>query len=242
MSKENEFRRKVEQYATPRNVVLAIVGTAVLLFVIIGLVRRYASYTQAPISEDQIMLERDGEIIIVNKNGLIEHRKDDIVTYKLWSADRVSKFFDAIERKAREYLAATVKQTTGCVFVTLYLDGQLVTVCINEDDEIIKSTFEEFQQPGSGDLISISDLFGNNNDNGQTNDSTSDDISDYFAEPTPTPVQSGATPTPTPQPSGDGGQVPLPVKADCLDWEENIVGTRAIISNTLCSIQPTNGN
>jgi hypothetical protein len=184
------------------------------------------------INEDQIRMEKNGEIITVNKNGLVEYKTKDSVTYKIWDSGKVDRFFDLVRNKARNYLE-NPNQSGSCVWVTLYLDGELVTICFSEDDEVVREVYEEFEDDGN--TTDISYLFDDEEDNDDDGEEE-DELSDYF-DITPTPT---LTPTPAPGGGGDNGEPelppPLPVKASCESWEEQIVGGRAIISNTLCSV------
>lgn len=230
MAKKN-LQQKLDSYLTPPNIVIGLFGV-VSLIVMLFLVFGGEDSTQSNISEDQIRMEKNGEVITVNKNGLVEYRTGETVTYKIWDSDKVSKFFNAVENKARDYLENPPDDTSNCVWVSLYLNGELVTICFSEDDDVVQEAYEEFDD-NSEESISISDLFGGE---GTNEDDEVDEISDYFnITPTPT-VAIGATPTP-----GDDNGLPdlpppLPIEATCESWEEQIVGGRAIISNTLCSV------
>ncbi len=235
--KKNDLRSKIDPYLTPNNIAI---GSAILVLIGISLflILRsiFSGRGDIPISEDQIRIQKGGEVITINKSGLVEYKNGDQVSHKIWSEDRVSSFFATMEAKARDYLANPPKNIESCYLVSLYLDGELVTVCISEDDEDINAVFDEFSDDDDLADGSLGDFF----DDSLTPTPTpfgDGSISDYFdVTPTPTPA-----PTSTPSPGGggsddDGGY--LPVKADCESWEEQIVGGHAVISNTLCSIQP----
>ncbi|MBN1168622.1 hypothetical protein JXA63_01910 [Candidatus Woesebacteria bacterium] len=216
---------------SPQNVAVAILIFFAAVFLVLSFVQSGVS-EQETITKDQIRMNKNGEIITVNRNGLVEYRTEDKITYKIWDSGKVARFFDMVENKARDYLE-NPNQTSNCVWVSLYLDGELVTICFSEDDEVIQEAYEEFDN--GDDSISLSDLFDDGSDDEDEEDEV-DDLSDYFAiTPTPTFV-----PTSTPGGTGDTGQPqlppPLPIEATCESWEEQIVGGRAIISNTLCSV------
>lgn len=225
------LQKKLKSYLTPQNILISIFGLISLIIVIVLLLRS-SDLGKPPISEGQIRMEKNGEIITINENGLVEYRTEESVTYKIWDSGKVDKFFDAIRNKARDYLE-NPRDGTNCVWVSLYLDGELVTICFSEDDDVVQEAYEEFEE--EGDTTNISYLFDDENEDGDVQD-VGGDISDYFEiTPTPTPI-----PTSTSGGSGDTGETqfptPIPVKASCESWEEQIVGGRAIISNTLCSV------
>lgn len=231
--KKKDFRSQIEPFLTPTNIIVGIFSLGLILISLFLIIRNIVG-GDSPITKDQIMIEKNGEIVTINKNGLIEYRTEDKVTYTIWSEEKISTFFSSMEEKAREYLKNPTPITDSCYKVTLYLDGKLVTVCISVDDEEINEVFNEFSNDDSIADTSLDDFF-DDDDDVEDQDDDDDDISDYFVQPT-------ATPSPVPT-QGDGGvEDPLegtyiPVKADCESWEEQIVGGRAIISNTLCSIQ-----
>lgn len=225
--------KRIDPYLTQQNVLIVAFGLISLLLVAFFFFRN-RSDSNVSINEDQIRMERNGEIITINKNGLVEYRAGDKVTYKIWDSDKVGRFFNTVENKARGYLEDP-DDGVNCVYVSLYLDGELVTICFSEDDEIVKEAYEEFEEEGDDTTISLSDLF---DDDEEEDDDVVEDISDLF-NITPTPT---LTPTSTPGGGSDDDEEevvlppPLPVEATCESWEEQIVGGRAIISNTLCSV------
>lgn len=233
--KKSDLRSKIDPYLTPNNIAMGIV-ILVLVGISLFLIFRniFSGAGNVPITEDQIRIQKGNEVVTINKSGLVEYRNEDEVSYKIWSKDKVSNFFATMETKAREYLSNPPKNVESCYLVSLYLDGELVTVCISDDDEDINAVFNEFS------------------DDDDLADGSLDDFFDGLITPTPAPSGDGSvsdyfdvTPTPTPNPTptyfytppgGESDDNP-PIEADCLGWEEDIVGTRAIISNTLCLIQ-----
>lgn len=211
---------------------LAVFGLLSVVIVLV-LVFRNNKSDQVLINKDQIRMEKNGEIITVNENGLVEYRTEDTVTYKIWDSSKVSRFFDTVRNKARDYLENPRIDAIDCVYVSLYLDGEFVTICFSEDDDVVQEAYEDFEG-GDSDSITLSDLF--DDDDEDSEDEVVDDISDYFSV-TPTPTR-GPTPTPGGSTSEPQLPPPLPIKATCESWEEQIVGGRAIISNTLCSVAP----
>ena len=135
----------------------------------------------------------------------------------------LSLLLDSMERKAREYLSdPQAADSPGCYLVTLWLDDELVTVCISIEDEEIGEIFDEFEEEDENGTIS--DYF--DDDNGDN----------VFSSPTPTiPPQITPTPTPAEEEYSPDDNYP-PVEADCLTWSQDIVD-KAIISNTLCTVE-----
>lgn len=226
---------KLEKYLkkfSTNKISLVLILLALLIAAFVFLFHGLSGRSQTDkIGKDQIRIEKNGEIIIINKNGLIEYRSGDKVIYKTWDSSKIDAFFSSMERKAREYMSKPPPSDwSGCFLVTLWLDGKIVTVCVSLDDEEIQEIFEEFD----------SDSY--------TGGSKSDSISDYFNDTpgygytnTPTPIPYYMTPSPTQTPvPGRGVYLPEqnypPVKAGCDDWTQDIV-SRAIISNTLCTVE-----
>lgn len=192
---------------------------------------------EAPITQDQIKIQKGDDVVIINRNGLIEYRTKDEVFYKTWESGKVSAFFTSMEEKVRKYLEdPSAGGGAGCYQVTLYLDGELVSVCISDNDQVLEEVFDGFDE--DLDDISLGDYFNDDDENGSGNGNS--------GSPTPTttsaPSDPNATPTPTSAPGGDnGGGDPEenypPVEAGCEYWNQQVVGDRAVISNTLCTIE-----
>jgi hypothetical protein len=201
----------------------------VILFLLLGffLIRNASKKPQqAPISKDQIMLQRGEDVIIVNKNGLIEYRSKSGVFYETWDSSRISSFFSLMEAKAKE------KKRGDCKYkATMYIKGKLTEFCIDSSDADMKETFAQYDDVVGGG--SVSDFFPPG-DGSEEEDGELGNI-EYFPTNTPAP-----TLFPTPTPGGDGGQTNYPpVKAGCEIWSSMIVKNRAIISNTYCTVLPT---
>jgi hypothetical protein len=184
----------------------------------------FSNNNNAPITEDQIMIQKGGSTVIVNKNGLIEYRNGDEVFYKTWDSARISYFFGRMEARAREYLNNQTGPCDGCYAVTLYVDGKLVTIYIS-DDEDLDETFDDFPDTGSGDEGNddISDYFDDDN-GGTTSTIVPSSIIVNIPTATPTDIVQGNEQTNYP-----------PIKAECSSWSQDIVD-KAIISNTLCTV------
>jgi hypothetical protein len=220
--------KDISKYFSLRNILIGAIVFLVAFLALVFVRKTLLKKDIAPITKDQIMIQRGGNTVIVNRNGLIEYRSGDRVFYRNWDSDRISSFFDFMEEKARAYLANPPPGECAGYKVTLYLDDELVEICVDEDDIDLGEILEE-----------LYDYFGDDDDN-----DGDDGISDYFDDddddgttgvPTPT-LPPGITPTATPTPSGNEyspeDNYP-PVEASCATWSESIFG-KAIISNTLC--------
>lgn len=175
------------------------------------------------ISEGQIRIEKGGKIVTVNENGLVEYKSEKGIFYETWDNTKTLNFFDNMRARARAYLKKPTGSKAGGYKVTLYLDGEIVIIYLDDDD--IDEIFDGFDDGGGG----------------------GDDIGDYFDDdgggggdggliPTPTPSAEGGGLTPTPTLSagggGGGGQQTPP---DC-DLYGSSVSERTVISNTICDI------
>lgn len=215
---------------------LIITVFVLVLIVILGAIylkNKNRASGSAQITQDQIELERGGDIVIINKNGLVEYRTKDKVFFETWDTSRMNSFFDLMQTRARQRV--NKQATNNCYYkVTMYLDGKLVTFCSDENDTEVKQVYDTYDEKIEP---SLSDLYSSNpGDNG--GDNNQGDLSNivYF----PTPTQAGVSATPTPHQTSGGSQTNFPpVKADCDTWSKSIVNSRAIISNTYCTVQPT---
>lgn len=211
MSKKSERRNK--QY-----IIGAFVGVVVI--VISVFLYNFVFVQKKPkISEDQIMIEKGSQTVIVNANGLVEYRSEDGVYTEKWSAEKTNGFFASMRAKARLFLANPVKPSEGAYKVTLYIDGVIVEIYIDEDDEELVEIFEEFENDGGDD-------------------------GDYFEDSTtPTPIRTITTApiltvgpgTPTPTPVVTSGGVTQQILPDCDLYGEYVTG-RTVISNSICEI------
>ncbi len=213
-----------------------IYATLLLLFaaVIFGVVLVAGVVTEesAPITEDQIMIQKGDKIVIVNENGLVEYRTSEGIFYEVWDNSRVSQFFASMQAKAKEYLAnAGAGPPPGAYAVTLFIDGQLVTIYLTDDEEL-DEVFDEFSDPdGSGD--SISDLFDDDED-----DQDTDTNGGGSNSPTPTPLPEQVS-AQDDDDDGDGGGGEeggtTQDEQDCTLFGQVISG-KTVISNTVCKI------
>lgn len=215
----NNFFKK---FKTPQNLIILLIGIGFLLVLGIILFRWLSPEKVSTIGENQIKIQKGEKIVIVDKNGLVEYRTSEGVFYEVWDAARISDFFALMEARAREYLKNP--NTNACkagYSVTLYVDGEEVVVCFEEDpllDEIYTG-------------------FGG----GPQDDSISDIFDDLFADEGAQGTPASGTPTPTPTPlivsaeegtSGSSGGS-LPVVSCELNKED--VTSRTVISNILCA-------
>lgn len=231
MPKNNNF--DIKRLNENPGAVLAVILFIIALLSIIYLIFKPKNPADAPIQEGQVMIQKGDDIIIVNKNGLVEYRNKDKVYYETWDESEVSSFFSMIEQKARESL--NKPQSESCEYkVYLFLDGKLVSFCT--DDEEIAEVVEEITDKYSGG--ELSDFF---DEDGYSDDDGNGEFDGTIVFPTLTPTIGISSPTPTPTTSpGEGGQTNYPpVEAGCDTWSEDIVGGRAVITNTYCTTEPT---
>ena len=224
MPKASQSSRFFENSTNKIGVVLLISLVLILGFFLMKGV--FTKKAPPPITEGQIKLQRGDDIIIVNKNGLVEYRSKDSVFYETWDSSRISSFFSVMEAKAKQKKAGDCKYKA-----TMYIDHKLVEFCIDSSDTDVQEVYDEYDQTvGDG---SISEFFPDG-DGDEPGDGDLENI-EYF----PTPIIH-PTVFPTPTPGGGGSQTNYPpVRADCDTWSSLIVRNRAIISNTFCTVQPT---
>lgn len=218
----NKIAKAIKPYLKPVNIAITFVVISVVIILVLVFAQRFDSKTPGKITESQIMIQRGGKVVIIDESGLIEYRTKDGVFYETWDSLRIQSFFDNMRAKAREYLSAPTPELCNDGYtVTLYLDGNEVTICVAADDEDLNEIFEEFPDEEDGSLDDIfDDFFG-------------DDNGDSGVSPTLT-----STPTPTPTSTeGDGGHEEIESGLfDCTLYEQQVTG-RTIISNTLCILE-----
>jgi hypothetical protein len=224
MPKTSQSGKFFESSTNRIGVILLVVLVFILGFFLIK--STYTKKAPSPITEDQIELQRGDDIVIVNKNGLVEYRSKDNVFYETWDSSRITSFFSVMEAKAKQ------KQAGDCKYkATMYINHKLVEFCIDSSDSDMKEVYNEYDQViGNG---SLGDFFPTVTSTGP-GDGDLGSI-EYFPSPT---VMITAFPTPTPGGGGNQTNYP-PVNAGCDTWSSLIVKNRAIISNTYCTVQPT---
>jgi hypothetical protein len=228
----DDLKKTLKPYLTQNNILVAIVVFGVLLVAIVLIAQSIISRSPIDITEDQIKIQQGDKTLIVNRNGLIEYKSEGEVFYRIWDSSRISDFFKYIENKAQGPTGGE-----NCYQVSLFINGKYTSVCIDDDQGFIEDAFEEFNDESGGGDVKISDFF----DDGDDEDDEGDDNVVTTSTPTPSPGPTGSSTSPTPTPyggSGGGGSNDPPVVADCDAWEQYIVGGRAIISNTLCTVNP----
>lgn len=223
----DKMKRLEKLYKENPNAVILVSVFGFMIFVIAIFLIRSLFAPQDEISEDQIQIRKGNQVVTVNENGLVEYRTDDGVFYETWDPSRTSAFFTSIREEARKYLANPPKEKPPNAYeVKLWIDGELVTIYLDEDTEVLNEVFEEFDDDsGDGDL---SEYF-------TTDPSTTPTPTPKnFLTSTPTPtLPPGVTATPTPiSVGGSGGQSP----ADC-DLYNSQVTQRTVISNTICQTE-----
>lgn len=222
------IRKIIKPYLKPFNLVIAlIVGTVALVGLII-LVQRLVGPKTGTIRPDQIKIQKGEKIVIVNENGLIEYHSKSGVYYDTWDSFKVDDFFRSMREMARDYLADPSPATGGdCYYVTLYIDGEEVTFCV-EDSELLDEIYEEFPENGDGLGDLLDDYFGDGDGDGQGQDDSQDQDDQGVATPTPTS---------TPDEGGDGIHDDFELGLfDCSLYEQQVTG-RTVISNTLCILE-----
>lgn len=217
-------------FKNPHNTI--VVGV-VFVILAIGLLFLLGVFGPAEetLKRDQIQIKRGDKIVTVNENGLVEYRSDKGVFYETWDPNKTSAFFSTIREQARAYLADPPKSRPENAYeVTLWIDGELVTIYIDADNEVINEVFEEFDDSAGGGDGDLSDYF--------------DDEEEDFPTPTlapgvsPTPTLPpgvSATATPIPNSTGQGGSGQQSA-VDC-DLYNTQVTKRTVISNTICQTE-----
>ena len=220
--------------SNPTHLGIAVIGL-ILLVLIFSLVFRGNKDAEPTITKDQIQIVKGEEVITINHNGLVEYKSKDKVYYETWDTSQINSFFSIMEQKARDYLSKKVSGGDCGYKVFMFVDGKLVTICLDSDDEEINEYIEPIFIKYSD--ISLSDYFNEDDDGGNEEDDTFDGVI-YF--PTSTPgITRIPTPTPTTYSIYNINTNYAPVEADCETWSGDIVKNRAIISNTYCTVGAT---
>lgn len=209
----------------PQYAIFAFLALGLLIVLVIIIVQSLSPKNAGTISENQIKIQKGEKIVIVDKNGLVEYRTGDKVFYQVWDTAKISDFFTQMENLARKYLESPNLDICSVGYtVTLYLDGDEVTVCL-EEEEILDEIYQEFgEEDGGGE---ISELFEDLLDDGLTPSPTS-------VIPTPVPTtlivsgEEGGS-------SGGGGSQQV-FECDLFGLQIN---SRTVISNTVCLLEPS---
>ena len=218
----------------PKKIAVLIAGFLLSIF-LLSLFFRKEEGDKPQITKDQIQIVKGEEIITINQDGLVEYRSKDKVYYETWDTSQINSFFSIMEQKARDYPSKKVSGGDCGYKVFMFVDGKLVTVCMDSDDEEINEYIEPIFIKYSD--ISLSDYFNEDDDGGNEEDDTFDGVI-YF--PTSTPgITRIPTPTPTTYSIYNINTNYAPVEADCETWSGDIVKNRAIISNTYCTVGAT---
>ena len=219
--------------SNPAHLGILIIGL-LLLGLLISLMFRKEKNDQPQIKEGQIQIVKGEEVITINQNGLVEYKSKDKTYYETWDASQINSFFSMMEKKARDYMA---KRASGgdCGYkVFIFIDRKLVAVCMDSDDEDLAEVIEPILIKYSD--IDLADYFDGSDDPDNDEDEEFDGHVDF---PTSTPGVTRSTPTPTPYSVYNINTNYAPVKAGCENWSGDIVGSRAIISNTFCTVDST---
>ncbi len=205
-----------------------------LLGLLLSLFFRNGKDSQPQISQGQIQIVKGEEVITINQNGLVEYKSKDKTYYETWDASQMNSFFSMMEKKARDYIS---KRSSGgdCGYkVFMFIDKKLVTVCMDSNDEDLADVIEPIYIKYSD--IDLADYFDGSDDSEEDED---EEFDGYVNFPTSTPRITRSTPTPTPYSVYNINTNYAPVKAGCENWSGDIVGSRAIISNTFCTVDST---
>lgn len=211
-----------------------IIGLLFLAFVFFSLFHK--ENTNLPqIKENQIQIVKGDEVITIDQNGLVEYKSKDRSYYETWDSTQINLFFSMMEKKARDYLGRKVSGGDCGYKVYMFVDKKLVGICIDSTDKDMSETVEPIFIEYSD--VSITDYFDGGDDSGD-GDNNDDGVFDGTIDfPTPTVFFFQATPTPYSIYNVDSNYAP--VEANCDTWGGSIVRSRAIISNTYCTVQAT---
>ena len=209
----------------PQYAIFAFLALGLLIVLVIIIVQSLSPKNAGTISENQIKIQKGEKIVIVDKNGLVEYRTGDKVFYQVWDTAKISDFFTQMENLARKYLESPNLDICSVGYtVTLYLDGDEVTVCL-EEEEILDEIYQEFgEEDGGGE---ISELFEDLLDDGLTPSPTS-------VIPTPVPTTLIVSGEEGGSSSGGGSQQVF--ECDLFGLQIN---SRTVISNTVCLLEPS---
>ena len=219
----DSLKKILNKLKTPQNLIILLIGIGLLLALGFILFRWLSPKKISTIDENQIKIQKGEKIVIVDRNGLVEYRTSEGVFYEVWDSAKISDFFALMEAKAKEYLENPNVNTCNTGYtVTLYVDGEEVVVCF-EEDPLLDEIYQEFG-------------------GGSQDDSISDIFDDLFADEGAQGTITATTPTPTPTPlivsaeegtsSGSGGGSQQLVACDFAGQD---VSSRTVISNILCA-------
>lgn len=223
---------KLKQLAQNKNM---LIGSAIFVVLIVGLGMWYSSFQKqvaqqsAPITQNQIMIQRGKDTVIVNDNGLVEYRLESGTYFDTWDLDRVNSFFASLQDKARNLKNQTPPPVgTNYYTITLYVDGQLVIIYVEEGDETIDQVFSG--GPGGAGGGFNFDLGSGSSGGSKTPSPT----------PTPVPTNPGTVSAGGGSNSGGGGGSTTQDEFNC-NLNSQTVANKTIISNTLCQIDLSAG-
>lgn len=220
---------KLTKLAKNKNI---LIGAVIFVFLLGALSVWYASFQKqvaqqsAPITQNQILIQRGKDTVIINDNGVVEYRLESGTYFDTWDLDRVNTFFTSLQDKARKLKNQTPPPVgTNYYTVTLYVDGQLVTIYVDEGDEVVDQVFTGGPGGGTG---------GFNFDLGSG--SSSGGSSSPTPTPTPLPTNPG-TVSAGGGSSGSGGGGSTTQDVFNCNLNSQTVANKTIISNTLCQVE-----
>ena len=214
---------------------LFVLGIIFFILILSYFVNSGSRKSETQIKQGQIQIVKGDEVITINENGLVEYKSKDRVYTETWDTSQISSFFSMMERKARDFLSKKVSGGDCGYKVFMFIDGKLVTICVDSNDSdlavAVESIFIKYSE------INLSDYFGDTGSD--TGGDQSGDFDGVITFPTPTLSAPLITPTPTTSPGSGTNTNYEPVKVGCEAWSGDIVKDRAIISNTYCTTLPT---
>lgn len=212
----------------PFNLVILFVILAVFMVGAVLLIQGLGRKPVGSIAPGQIRIQKGEKVVIVNDDGFIEYKSPSGTFYETWDSAKVQQFFEFMRAKAREYLDNPPPEGVEGYYMTLYLDGEEVTVFIPEGDEELDEVFENF--PDEGGEKSLSEYF-------ETVFTEEEESSEVGGSPTPTPTPVIVSALEGETVSGGGGDGAGQVPFDCALYEQSVT-QRTVISNTLCVVEP----
>lgn len=182
--------------------------------------------SQEAITQDQILIKRGNDTVVVNSNGLVEYRLASGTYFDTWSLDKVDAFFASLQAKARAAKGQTPPPAGSNYYtVTLYVDGELVTIYVDGSDAELGQVFNAAPQTGSGFNFDLGDGSSGNSGSGGASTST----------PTPIPTNP-STVSAAGGGTGSGGGNTQQDTFNCSLNTQTVAG-KTVISNTLCNVQ-----
>ena len=231
MAKTNYTKTAERFLGQRRNIVILILLGLAIIFLPVLVLKGFSKKPEDTIRQDQIKIQKGDSTVIISEDGSVEYITQDGTYYDSLDKQTVTSFFSSIRTLARKYLnKAPPKDTSNGYWITLWLDGEQVTIFVEGTNEEIQQIIEELTE-GLADE-SLSDLF----EEIFSESPSSPTPGSFFLSPTPT-LFVFATPTP---PSGFNPVGSGSIEEDCQAWQEQGLSS-TIIFHTVCleNITPT---